>query len=161
MKEWIKNILIPYRELVIEADPNLDDNQKCILFIDAYPVHAGAPFTQWIYSFKMIILIFVPQNCTGIFQPADVGLQCPIKHRLKQHLFKWMASTHQQQMASGLWAKDVKITTSLPAFCNASVAGLVQVYDFFLMPDGRDLIKKVHSHYLLNIYLLITDMTDM
>ncbi|KAF9001702.1 hypothetical protein BDQ17DRAFT_1195687, partial [Cyathus striatus] len=51
-------------------------DQKMILYIDCYPVHAGKPFCLFIFNeHKYIILIFVPCNCTPIFQPADVGLQ--------------------------------------------------------------------------------------
>ncbi|PBK82294.1 hypothetical protein ARMGADRAFT_880338, partial [Armillaria gallica] len=59
----------------------LDDDQKCILFIDIYPVYTSEGF--WVYIFDEhpnIILVFVPGNCTGLLQPADVGLQHVIKH---------------------------------------------------------------------------------
>jgi len=84
MKEWVVEIMVPYVQGVIEADPDLDEHQKAILFIDIYPVHASRDFTGYIFNdHPNIILIFVLGNCTGIFQPADVGLQRVIKHFLK------------------------------------------------------------------------------
>ncbi|KAG7099906.1 hypothetical protein E1B28_001705 [Marasmius oreades] len=142
MKEWVENILVPYIQGVIEAN-DLDQDQKAILFIDAYPVHTGKDFRVYIYDdHPNIILIFVPANCTGKFQPADVGLQRPIKHSLKQELFRWMAGVHKEQLANGVQAEDFKLTTSYPALRDASVAGIVKVYDWMKGPDGRDLIKK-------------------
>jgi len=102
MKEWIKEILIPYIEHIIKED-NLDPDQNAILYIDCYPIHAGKPFKSFIYhDHPNIIVIFVPWNCIGIFQLADVSLQHLIKHSLKQSLYEYLANTHCEQMATGI-----------------------------------------------------------
>jgi predicted site-specific integrase-resolvase len=80
---------------------------------------------------------------TGIFQPADVGLNRVIKHHLKQYQTQYLVDSHKQQMKSGLTADQVKITTSLPVLQDASVAGVVGVYEFMTGPFGRELVKKV------------------
>lgn len=146
MKEWVEEIFLPYVEGVIEADPNLDKNQKAILFIDAYPVHTGRDFREYMRRHENVIVIYVPANCTGIFQPADVGLQRPIKHFLKQELFSFLAQTHRTQMSSGISAENVRITTSFPKLRDASVAPLVRAYDFMTGPYGRELVLKVCLH---------------
>ncbi|KAK0495240.1 hypothetical protein EDD18DRAFT_1310008 [Armillaria luteobubalina] len=72
MKEWIIHILVPYYLSVIESNPDLPSDQKCILFINIYPVHTSKDFTSYVYAeHPFIVLIFVPGNCTGAFQPAD------------------------------------------------------------------------------------------
>ncbi|KAH0833098.1 hypothetical protein J3R83DRAFT_12091 [Lanmaoa asiatica] len=48
---------------------------------------------------------FSKNSRTGIFQPADVGLNRVIKHRLKQHQTEYLVETHQQQINSGLTAE--------------------------------------------------------
>ncbi|KAJ3514067.1 hypothetical protein NLJ89_g2589 [Agrocybe chaxingu] len=142
MIEWIEKVMIPWVQHVIEVD-GLNEDQKAVLYIDCYPVHAGEPFKTYVYTKQPnIIICFVPRNCTPVFQPADVGLQRPIKHILKQELFKYLARTHREQISSGLKPEDVWITTSLPKLRDASVLGLVEAYKFLLGPDGRDLIKK-------------------
>ncbi len=65
-----------------------------------------------------IILVFVSGNYTGLLQPADVGLQCVIKHGLKQELFQWMIEQQCQQVASGVNLSDVALTTSYSALDN-------------------------------------------
>ncbi len=91
MKEWIIHILIPYYEGVLASNPDLPEDQKCIIFIDIYPVHTSKDFMGYVYNeHPFIILVFVPGNCTGAFQPADVGLQWVSKHHLKQTLFKFL-----------------------------------------------------------------------
>ncbi len=143
MKEWIIHILIPYYESVLEANTDFPSDQKCILFINIYPVHTSKDFTAYIYDeHPFIILIFVPGNCTGAFQPADVGLQCVSKHHLKQTLFKFLVEEQQKQVAKGINPAAVKIATGLPKLCDASVAGLVELYDFMTGPYGCDVVKK-------------------
>ena len=80
---------------------------------------------------------------TGIFQPADVGLNCVIKHRLKQHQTEYLVNSHQKQIDSGLTTEQVKFTTSLPVLRDASVAGIVAVYDFMMGPFRCELVQKV------------------
>ena len=81
---------------------------------------------------------------TGIFQPADVGLNRVIKHRLKQHQTKNLVESHQQQINSGLTTEQVKYTTSLPVLRDASVAGIVSVCNLMTMPFGQELVQKVY-----------------
>ncbi|KAL1697940.1 hypothetical protein EV121DRAFT_166689, partial [Schizophyllum commune] len=58
--------------------------QKFILLLDVYPVHTSAEFRAVLRSYKNLLFCYVLNSCTGIMQPADVGLQHPIKHILKQ-----------------------------------------------------------------------------
>jgi hypothetical protein len=143
MKEWVENIMVPYVRRIVEED-GLEDDQKAILLLDAYPVHTGEAFRAYVFEdHPNIVLLFIPANCTGIFQPADVGLQRPTKHILKRELFQYIVDYHQSETATGVAAEDVKISTSYPVLRNASVAGLVTAYDFMQTVEGQDLIKKV------------------
>ncbi|KAG6855511.1 hypothetical protein H0H87_001802 [Tephrocybe sp. NHM501043] len=147
MKEWIKEIMVPYVQHVIMED-GLDDNQMSILFIDIYPVHNSAKFQTHIFEeHPNIILIFVPGNCTGIFQPADVGLQRIVKHMLKQQTVEYMLESHKEQLARGITPEYVRITNSLPPLRDATVAGLVHVYEFMQTLRGRENVQKVGVYF--------------
>ncbi|THU80666.1 hypothetical protein K435DRAFT_600201, partial [Dendrothele bispora CBS 962.96] len=142
MGEYLDNVIQPYIKQTIKVDPDLDDDQMSILFIDSYPVHTSQEFRTFIWNkYPRIILIFVPRNCTGKFQPADVGLQRPIKHFLKQKMFEWMVEVHRKSLAAGAKPEDIKIT-SLPKLRDASVAGLIEAYKYLSSPHGRSLIQK-------------------
>ncbi|KAK1221287.1 hypothetical protein PQX77_015907 [Marasmius sp. AFHP31] len=137
MKEWIKEVYVPYMEAIIKADPDLDNDQKGIIFIDAYPVHTSKRFITHVFEeYPNIILIFVPHNCTPKCQPADAGLQRPIKHFIKQQLFMWMANMHKQQISEGKLPEDIKLSTSLPFLRDASVAPLVKAFEWMRGPLG-------------------------
>ena len=55
---------MPWRLSVIESDPDLDDDQMAIIFLDCYPVHKGDEFRFYVCDkFPFIILCFVLANC--------------------------------------------------------------------------------------------------
>ncbi|KAF9218157.1 hypothetical protein BS17DRAFT_722119, partial [Gyrodon lividus] len=88
---------------------------------------------------------------TGIFQPADIGLNCVIKHQIKQHQTEYLVATHQEQINSGLTTEQVKFTTSLLVLQNTSVDGIIRVYEFITGPFGCELVQKVSdlSYFVL------------
>lgn len=89
-------------------------------------------------------------------QPADVGLNRVIKHCLKQLQMQYLVEAHQQQIAGGLTPKQVKFSVSLPVLRDASVAGLVEVYNFMTGPTGCQLVKKVNLFYFMYLMIQLT-----
>ena len=63
--------------------------------------------------------------------------------RLKQCQLKYLVDAYSKQVVSGLTPKQVKISTSKLELWDASVAGIVEAYEFMSSPVGRELIKKV------------------
>ena len=97
-------------------------------------------FQQVVSTIDLFCLGFMSPSGIGIFQPADVGLNQVIKHRLKQHQSQYLVESHHQQLKSGLTAEQVKIMTSLPVLWDKSVAGIVSVYEFMTSPFGHELV---------------------
>ena len=65
------SILVPWRKSVIEADPDLDDDDMVIVYLDCYPVHAGDGFRFYVSdTHPYIILCFVPANCNFLHASA-------------------------------------------------------------------------------------------
>ena len=94
----------------------------------------------------------------GKTQPADVGLNRVIKCRLKQSQLQYLINVHQAQIASGLTPKQVEISTSLPVLRDATVAGLVEVYDFMTSFAGRQLVKKVCTDVFCDLILNVDNV---
>jgi hypothetical protein len=86
---------------------------------------------------------------TGKAQPADVGLNCVIKHQLKQSQMQFLVETYQAQIATGLTPEKVKFSISLLVLLDAAVSGIVNVYDFIMSPMGQELVKKVSRKFTL------------
>ncbi|CAK5278788.1 unnamed protein product, partial [Mycena citricolor] len=142
MKEWVKGVIAPHRLKIIERD-SLDDDQSMVVFIDIYPVHIGTEFRTHVFDeYPFIILIFVPGGCTPIFQPADVGLQHIAKHILKQDSLDFLVDTFKKEFSNGVPPTDIKYPTSLPVLCDATVRGLVKMYDFFQTEEGHRVVKE-------------------
>lgn len=80
---------------------------------------------------------------TGIFQPADVGLQRILKHRFRQHSLRYLVDSHTQQLRAGLTPENVRFNTSLPVLRNTSVMGLVDTWEFMQTSEGNRIVKKV------------------
>ncbi|KIK74376.1 hypothetical protein PAXRUDRAFT_19942 [Paxillus rubicundulus Ve08.2h10] len=132
MKEWVEHIFEPYRCQVIKSNPDLSNDQYAIIYLDCYPVHTSQEFHSYIIQdFPYIILCFIPAGCTGIFQPADT---------------QYLVDLHQEALKSGLTADQVKFTTSLPVLRDASVAGILSVYEFMTGPFRRGLVQKSWAH---------------
>ena len=78
MQSSVTNILAPYFE---SHHQHLGlPNQLCIWQIDAWSVHKSIEFRSWVWKhYPWIQIHYIPANCTGLFQPCDVGIQQVLK----------------------------------------------------------------------------------
>jgi hypothetical protein len=65
------------------------------------------------------------------------------KHILKQDSLDYLVNIFQTQTAKGVAPKDIKFPASLPVLRNATVRGLVKLYDFFQTSEGRKIVQQV------------------
>ena len=79
----------------------------------------------------------------GKLQPADVGQNHVIKHRLKQCQLKYLVDAYSKQVVSVLTPEQVKFSTSKLELQDASVARIIEACKFTSSPVGQELIKKV------------------
>jgi hypothetical protein len=82
---------------------------------------------------------------TGVFQPADVGLQHLIKHCLCQESMSFLVAQHTEQMAKGLTPDQIKFTMSYPELRAASVGAIERVYDWLSSDEGHKIICQAWS----------------
>jgi hypothetical protein len=112
--------------------------------------------TIHLLSVQLLVTIILG---TGIAQPADVGQQRPVKHRLRQETTNFMVAQHMAQMSEGISPEHVKFVTSLPVLRDASVGAISRVYDWLNSPDGHEITRrawancKVRNCSLLGEYL--------
>ena len=70
-----------------------------VLVLDVWAVHKSEEFRMFLRTkFPRIHLVFVPPNCTSQLQVADVLLQRPFKHGIRQCFNNWAATTLKQQI---------------------------------------------------------------
>ena len=80
MNKWIDVVLQPWKANRDENNPSVEPP---ILILDAYRVHQMGSVVNWIQS-NGIEVVHIPAGCTYLCQPIDVGINKPIKSRLRQ-----------------------------------------------------------------------------
>jgi hypothetical protein len=97
-KAFVEKILQPYRLEQIEH-LKLDKGTKLIWLIDCWSVHKSKEFISWMKeSHQEILIIFVPANCTSVFQSTDVILQKPFKHEFRQEFNSFTSDDIMKQL---------------------------------------------------------------
>ena len=101
MQEWCRHILVPWRNKMIQQH-NLPKDAAVVLQLDVWAVHISKEFRDFIgEKHSYIRLVYIPPNCTSKLQVADVVLNYPFKHGIKQRFNAWAAELIAEQVASG------------------------------------------------------------
>jgi hypothetical protein len=136
MKTYVQHILVPYFEQY-----RRDPNQICIWQIDCWSVHRSEEFRNWMYtSYPWVRIHYVPANCTGLFQPCDVGIQWVLKLAIRCSALQDIISDTTEQLGQGIEPSKVTFEKRLPVVSNCTVKWLVNGYKAISNPD---LVKKV------------------
>jgi hypothetical protein len=96
-------------------------------------------FISWLKDFHPeILLIFVPANCTSVFQPGDVILQRPFKHSFRQQ-FDMHTSQDIGKQLDERDLEEVKLKTKMTALKPLICSWLHQAWQDVNKPS---MIKK-------------------
>ena len=155
MQSYVTNILVPYFESH-RKQLNLP-NQLCIWQIDCWSVHQSLEFRSWMQKhYPWIRLHYVPANCTGLFQPCDVGIQRILKLAIRRTALKDIVDNTMQQLNAGVEANKVVFEKKLAVVRDRSLTWLVNGYEAI---NKCEIVEKVNyflvksQFSLLNILL--------
>ncbi len=84
-----------------------------------------------------IILHYIPANCTGLFQPCDVGIQHILKHSLKPSYHEDVVDEILGQINKG--NAEIKIRKVLGVWQNRTVRWL---WNAFVTINKPEVIKR-------------------
>lgn len=139
MQSYVTNILAPYFETHREK-LNLP-HQLCIWQIDCWSVHKSLEFRSWMRkNYPWIRIHYIPANCTGLFQPCDVGIQRVLKLAIRRSALKDVVDDTMQQLRDGVEPSKVVFEKRLPIVRNRSVGWLVNGYEAI---NNCELVQKV------------------
>ena len=66
-----------------------------------------------------ILVLYIPANCTSVYQPADVVIQRPFKHAFRQEFNKFTMDTISSQLKGGEDVQmDFKMSKLKPHLCH-------------------------------------------
>lgn len=92
--EWLETVLRPAADAA-RAALQLPPQQHALLLWDVYASHRCEEERTYIAdALPWLKLVFVPANCTGFLQPADVSLNKPFKTRVRQLAEHWLAEQY-------------------------------------------------------------------
>ncbi|KAJ7903979.1 hypothetical protein B0H13DRAFT_1881992 [Mycena leptocephala] len=98
MKKWIVNIMIPYiKKKVIEEDPDLDEDQKAIIF---YPVHTSEPFR----AFDQLAAGITAENVVFL---SSYPVLRNASVRPCVELYDWLSTPQGEDIIKQSWEKCV------------------------------------------------------
>jgi hypothetical protein len=91
-----------------------------IWLVDYWSVHISKEFGGWMKAnHPQIHVLFIPANCTSIYQLVDVILQRPFKHAFRQQFNKYTMDLITKQLDLGEDIKvDFKMSTLKPRLCS-------------------------------------------
>jgi hypothetical protein len=85
MLVWVDNIVWPF----IETAP---DDVIPLLILDSYQCHMMGLVVQKIQELGVEEVKHIPEECTSLCQPIDIGFNKPFKDRLWKRWISWMIS---------------------------------------------------------------------
>jgi hypothetical protein len=143
MRSLVNKIIAPYFEKKkIELGIEDPENQKSIWKIDCWSVHKSEEFLAWMKkTHPNIIILFVPGNCTSIFQPLDVGIQRILKQSLQRSCHRDMVEDLMAQLESNPDG-DIMFDNSIGMLRDCALGWLVDAYHVI---NNEDVIKKVRT----------------
>ena len=125
---------MPYRDEMIK-EHHLSADAKMILYLDCWSVHRSKEFRDWIKAtHPMIIVLYVPAGCTGLFQPCDVGLQRLFKHSVKQSASQFFVDYVQRERINGTAPEDIRLPTKLGLLRNATPVWIMNAIQYLTPP---------------------------
>jgi hypothetical protein len=95
-------------------------------------------------QYPWIHICFVPANCTGLFQPCDVGIQRVLKLAIRRSALKDIVNDTMQQLKGGVEPSKVVFEKRLPIIQDCSVGWLVNAYEAI---NNHELVEKVIQPY--------------
>lgn len=95
-------------------------------------------------NYPWIHIHFVPANCTGLFQPCDVGIQRILKLAIKRSALSDVVDHTMNQLKSGVTPDKVTFDKRMEVVRNRSVQWLVNGYEAI---DNPEIVQKVTSQY--------------
>jgi hypothetical protein len=113
MQLLVNDIIAPYFDRKKE-ELELPSTQCSLWMIDCWSVHKSEEFRTWMKTVHPTIIIsFVPGNCTGVWQPLDVGIQRVLKQSMKRSAHKDIVDETMAHLDSGTPASTFKLDTTV------------------------------------------------
>ncbi|KZO94952.1 hypothetical protein CALVIDRAFT_471354, partial [Calocera viscosa TUFC12733] len=135
MKTFVERLLVPYFQSAnLQADRS--PLAYCIWIIDCWSVHRSADFRAYMQDeWPWILLQFIPAGCTGVIQPADAGMQRPLKAAIRRSATEQVIAEIRSQLEGGTTPEDVHLNTKKGILRDRTVSWLLHAHEQMNKPE--------------------------
>lgn len=127
MKEYIKNVIIPYVQQK-RKDLELPSEQAALAIFDVFKGQQTAEVAALLEE-NNIIVVLIPANCTDRLQQMDLSINKAAKEFMRSRFREWYATEVQKQLEDGATQVspiDLRMSTMKPL----GARWLVSLYDY-------------------------------
>ncbi|KAJ6626481.1 hypothetical protein B0H10DRAFT_1781271 [Mycena sp. CBHHK59/15] len=118
MHTLVDDIIVLYFDATKE-ELSLPLSQFSIWEIDYWSVHKSKDFLAWMKkNHPTIIILFVPDGCTGLWQLLDVGIQRLLKLSMKCSAHRDLVDKATQQIKAGKATHEITLDTTVSMLCD-------------------------------------------
>ena len=112
----IRDIILPFAKKSKEKrrEQGKTVGNKIIIILDCWPVQKSAEFRDAVYSeFPEVMLLYVPPNLTGKFQPLDVAVNSVFKQKVKFVFSVWATEEYMRKKNEGKRGDDLLMSVKM------------------------------------------------
>lgn len=125
---------------------NLPKDSKVIVHLDCWAVHRSQALRDWLKTIPCILIIYVPANCTSLFQPCDVGLQRLFKQIIRQEAAKFFTKFAVAELQAGYTPEEVSMITDIGPLRDQAPTYLMAAVDY--LNSKPNIVLKAWSNCL-------------
>ena len=116
-----------------------------VVHIDAYPVHIDKMFIAWLKKhYPQLLPLFVPANCTGKMQVADVLYNRPLKSAFTALQMKYLTDCVVEQVSEGVAVSDISFATKkVSVAAGEALPWLLQAWEGVRSADLAGTLKSI------------------
>lgn len=136
----IEEVIVPY-VVAQRKSLSLDENYYALLILDVFSGQMTEEVKEKLKE-NQILFVRVPANMTNLFQPLDLTVNRSFKAMMKRKFTEWYSKEITEELEKGTPLEDIDIKLKLSILKPLHANWLVDAFDFFTSPEGKDIILK-------------------
>ena len=136
----IEDVIVPY-VVSQRKSLGLDENQYALLILDVFSGQMTEQVKEKLKE-SHILFVRVPANMTNLFQPLDLTVNRSFKAMMKRKFTEWYSKRISEELDKGTPLEEIDIKLKLSVLKPLHAKWLVDAFNFFTSPEGKDIISK-------------------
>lgn len=130
-------MILPYIQDVCKKSST--SNQVALMIFDVFKGHMCDSLHSLLESNK-ILQVYVPNNCTDMFQPLDLSVNKPFKDKLRGKFSEWYAQEVSEQLQAGTNVREVHVDMRMSVVKELGSKWFISAYNH--IRSNPDIVKN-------------------